>query len=341
MIEINTIKLINGDCLDKLKKIDNKSVNLVLIDPPYNISKAEWDKWKTVDDYVQFMGQVFLECQRVLKDNGSFYFFHNDFLQVVELQNWITKNTEFKFKQFITWNKRYPNCPDEFRVNATLYNEDLRNYKKYAEYILFYTKQEDTGLKYIDKEYIAPRNPFRKELLKARQEVGLSIAQVAEKGHFYGKVNHGGSVTNWEKGYNIPSKEQWELMKTFLPISKEFEELRYKYDELRKEYENMRYTFNNQKTHHSVWNYPIEVIEWHSTPKPVELIKNILVHSSNEGDMILDCFMGSCSTGIGCLETSRNFIGIELDNTYFENCKNRVNTYIEDNKLNNINIEIK
>ena len=42
------IKLINGDCLEALKNIEDKSVNLILIDPPYNIKKAKCDSWKTV-----------------------------------------------------------------------------------------------------------------------------------------------------------------------------------------------------------------------------------------------------------------------------------------------------
>ena len=101
-------QLYKGDCLEIMKNIESNSVNLVLIDPPYNINKdKKWDKWKTVDAYVEFMGQVFLECQRVLKNNGSFYFFHNDFLQIVELQNWINKNTKFKFRQLLVWNKRF------------------------------------------------------------------------------------------------------------------------------------------------------------------------------------------------------------------------------------------
>ena len=99
------INLIQGDCLEEMKEIPDKSIDLVLIDPPYNINKADWDKWKTVNAYVEFMGQVFLECQRVLRDNGSFYFFHNDFLQIVELQNYINKNTDFIFNSFITWDK--------------------------------------------------------------------------------------------------------------------------------------------------------------------------------------------------------------------------------------------
>jgi site-specific DNA-methyltransferase (adenine-specific) len=77
------------------------------------------------------------------------------------------------------------------------------------------------------------------------------------------------------------------------------------------------------------------------TAKYVEFLpgKNVLT-SSNEDDLVLDCFMGSCSTGIACLETNRNFIGIELDNTYFETCKNRVNTYIKEQNMQDIHIEI-
>ena len=74
-------ELYNEDCLEIMKDIPNETIDLVLIDPPYNIGKAKWDKWDTVGEYVKFMGKVFLEIQRVLKDNGSFYFFHNDFLQ--------------------------------------------------------------------------------------------------------------------------------------------------------------------------------------------------------------------------------------------------------------------
>ena len=62
-------EIYNDDCLNKLKDIKDKSIDLVLIDPPYNIGKdKKWDKWKTVNAYVEFMGEVFKECQRVLKD---------------------------------------------------------------------------------------------------------------------------------------------------------------------------------------------------------------------------------------------------------------------------------
>ena len=89
------------DCLNKMKDMEDNSIDLVLIDPPYNIGKDKWDKWESVNDYVEFMGKVFKEIERVLKPNGSFYFFHNDFLQIVELQNWININSNFVFKSFL------------------------------------------------------------------------------------------------------------------------------------------------------------------------------------------------------------------------------------------------
>ena len=104
---MKNIELYCGDCLEVMKDIPDKSINLVLIDPPYNIGKDKWDKWNTVEDYVQFMGKVFKEIERILKSNGSFYFFHNNFLQIVELQNFINKNTEFQFKQMLVCNKRF------------------------------------------------------------------------------------------------------------------------------------------------------------------------------------------------------------------------------------------
>ena len=101
------MELINGDCMNILRKMESCSVDLVVIDPPYNIGTASWD---IIDDYTNWLGGIFEELYRVLKDSGSFYFFHNDFLQIVELQNHIKANTTFKFKQLLVWNKKYNRC---------------------------------------------------------------------------------------------------------------------------------------------------------------------------------------------------------------------------------------
>ena len=140
------INLIHGDCLEKMKDIPDKSVNLVLIDPPYNISKDKWDKWKSVNEYVEFMGKVFKELERVLKDNGSFYFFHNDFLQIVELQNYINKNTKFKFNSFIVWDKGDTRALAWKKPSE---KNNLRSWFNTCEYCLYYTFQDETGLSKI------------------------------------------------------------------------------------------------------------------------------------------------------------------------------------------------
>lgn len=66
----------------------------------------------------------------------------------------------------------------------------------------------------------------------------------------------------------------------------------------------------------------------HPTEKPVDLMTWLIKSYSNENDTILDFTMGSGSTGEACLNTNRNFIGIEKDDTYFEIAYNRINGYI-------------
>lgn len=67
----------------------------------------------------------------------------------------------------------------------------------------------------------------------------------------------------------------------------------------------------------------------HSCEKPIPLLEDLIVELSNEGDIVFDCFMGSGSTGVACLNTNRDFIGIEIDKHYFDIAKER----IEENKI--------
>ena len=66
----------------------------------------------------------------------------------------------------------------------------------------------------------------------------------------------------------------------------------------------------------------------HPTQKPIELIEKLLITYTNEGDMVLDNTMGSGSTGIACINTNRNFIGIEKDDKYFEIAKKRIEEHL-------------
>ena len=67
----------------------------------------------------------------------------------------------------------------------------------------------------------------------------------------------------------------------------------------------------------------------HTTQKPIWLMESLLKVLSNENDTVLDLFSGSCSTGVACLNTNRKFIGIELDNDYFDIGAERMRNHIK------------
>lgn len=78
-------------------------------------------------------------------------------------------------------------------------------------------------------------------------------------------------------------------------------------------------------------NYPSEIIEFgldkgsvHPTQKPVALMEYLIRTYSNEGETILDNCMGSGTTGVACMNTNRNFIGIEMDENYYKVAEERI-----------------
>ena len=77
--------------------------------------------------------------------------------------------------------------------------------------------------------------------------------------------------------------------------------------------------------------YPTNVLDFskvtkplHPTQKPVALLEYLIKTYTNENDLVLDNCMGSGSTGVACINTNRNFIGIELDEKYFNIAKERI-----------------
>lgn len=90
-----------GDCLLLLKDVAAKSIDLSIIDPPYNVQAASWDR---VDNYLIWMQSVITEVRRTMKDNGSLYLWgttrNNDFLR---LKLWLDENIKLQFKNWIVW----------------------------------------------------------------------------------------------------------------------------------------------------------------------------------------------------------------------------------------------
>ena len=82
-------------------------------------------------------------------------------------------------------------------------------------------------------------------------------------------------------------------------------------------------------------NYSSDVdLRYHPTQKPLELLEYLIKTYTNENETVLDFTAGSFSTAIACLNTDRKFIGIELDDSYFDIGVNRIKEHIESNNMN-------
>jgi site-specific DNA-methyltransferase (adenine-specific) len=279
IINNEKIKLYKGDCIQMLEKVKDKSIQLICIDPPYNIGKDTWDN---ISDYNNYMMTIIKLLEKKLKDNGSFFMFHNNMEIISELMVGIKKETQFVFKQMIVWNKRFDDSPKKGFMDGFVVKNEMHNFNKMAEYILFYTF-----------------NNFHK-LETKRSE--LKVSQLTISQEIKSKT---GGLTGWysniETGKNMPTRE------TIKPIEKH----------LGLKYEDLVPKFINMKTHHSVWNYDMaKRCKVHITPKPLDLLKNIINHTTHEGDMILDCFAGSGTMGYASLESNRKCILIEKESKY-------------------------
>lgn len=67
----------------------------------------------------------------------------------------------------------------------------------------------------------------------------------------------------------------------------------------------------------------------HKTQKPVDLLEYLIKTYTNKGETVLDNCMGSGSTGVACVNTGRNFIGMELDDRYFDMAKTRIEEHLQ------------
>ena len=91
----------------------------------------------------------------------------------------------------------------------------------------------------------------------------------------------------------------------------------------------------NGKRITDIWNFDKVVgkNQLHQNQKPIDLLEQCILKHSNENDLIFDGFMGSGSTGVACINLNRNFIGIELDETYFNIAKDRIERSEGENEL--------
>jgi DNA modification methylase len=317
--------LYNVDCFDGLREINDKSIDLVLTDPPYNIGIAEWDK---IPDYINWCGRWIKQCERVLKNTGSFYFWHNDMPQVAQLMEWIRQNTRFVFNSFCIWDK------GDFRAlswkNPSEKN-NLRSWFNTCEYCLLYTFQDKTGLSTVMLD--TNNFPTMRGYFKRLQEyIGQGLKQInAKMGHRKAEHAFYWKTTQWD----MPTPEtyqqlidafeinKWGGFREYEDLRREYEDLRREYEDLRREYEDLRFVHNLEKDHNNVWRCAKEN-KTHICEKPQSLLTKIIRCSTNSGGLVLDLFAGSASTAIAAHRTGRRYICFEKDADYFKAASERL-----------------
>ena len=97
-------------------------------------------------------------------------------------------------------------------------------------------------------------------------------------------------------------------------------------------------TFNDQYYPTSIQEFSMANLRrnrLHPTQKPVDLLEYLIKTYTNENDLVLDNCFGSCSTGVACINTNRNFIGMELNEEFFKIGKQRIDERLKEKEIEN------
>ncbi|NEX93482.1 site-specific DNA-methyltransferase [Caulobacter sp. 17J65-9] len=248
---IQTDVVLTGDCIEVLRSLPDRSVDLVFADPPYNLqlggellrpdnSKVdavddEWDRFASFEEYDRFCRDWLRECRRVLKDDGAIWVigsYHNVFRLGVAVQDlgfWVLND--------VVWRKSNP----------------MPNFKGTR-----FTNAHET-LIWATKSRNQKRYTFNYDALKVFND-----------------------DTQMRSDWTIPLCTGDERLK----------------DE------------NGVKAH--------------PTQKPEALLHRVLLASTKPGDVVLDPFFGTGTTGAAARRLGRRWIGIERDETYAKFARERI-----------------
>lgn len=247
-------KILNGDCLDLMKDIPNKSIDMILCDLPYGTTACKWDNIIPFD-------KLWEQYERVIKDNGA--------IVLTASQPFTSKlvmSNPKMFKYSWVWEKNKA---------SNIFGAKYSPMKKHEDILVFYKK-------------IPIFNPEKIE----RSESGKNRV----------RYNHKPSNTG-----------KREYLNGFI-------------DTKTREYD------SNFKNPESIIYFKNE-IGLHPTQKPVALFEYLIKTYTNEGMLVLDNCSGSGTTAIACINTNRNYICIEKDETYFKLSVDRVNNHTQQMEL--------
>lgn len=241
----------NLDVLDFLNNIPNESVDLLLTDPPYNMSKEYWDKFESIEHFLEFTYKWIDACLPKLKKNGSIYIFNNPFNSAFILTYLHSKGLHYK--NTIIWNRKDGISSSKKRFN------------QHQEQILFFTVSKSEYTFNFDDV----REPYEStDRIEAAKSKGI--------------IKNGKRWFPNEKGRLC--SDVWHF---------------------------------TSERHKNKVNGKVVKMD-HVTPKPKDMIERIILASSNEGDIVMDPFVGMGTTAIVAKKLNRNYFINDFDNKNIE-----------------------
>lgn len=302
--------LAGGDSLEILKKIPDSTISLILTDPPYHSTKKKNIVNDTSFDndsaFISWMEEYAREWLRVLKPNGSVYVFCSPAMSAA---------LEIMFEKYynilahIVWTK--PNEPGFDGWKQKMRKESLRQWYSHSERVIFMEPACDGNLH---------RSYFANFLREKRNLAGITAHTLTEMTGAYGKVNHGGAVSNWETGRNIPSREQYQKICEALLATRRVDSMPVYEDVIRP------FQMDASKEFTDIWTFP-SVRPYsgkHPAEKPLDMLKHAIEASTFPGDIVLDCFGGSGSTAVAAAMINRKSVTIEIDPKWVEKIRDRL-----------------
>ncbi len=249
-------KIYRMDCCKFLRQLDDESVDLAVIDPPYNMRKADWDTFRSKRKFFDFTYSWIDALIPKLKTNASLYIFNTPYNSAYILQYLVDKGLHFQ--NWITWDKR----------------DGLGSAKKRfgngQETILFFVKGR--------------RHTFNYDDVRVPYESTERIEHAKKKG----------IIKNGRRWFPNPKGrlcgEVWHI---------------------------------TSERHKNKINGKVQKMK-HVTPKPLELIERIIKASSNENDLVVDCFAGIGTTAVAAKRLKRNFICCDSEKIYVDVARERL-----------------
>jgi len=294
------IELRKGDSLKLLEELESDSIDLILIDPPYGTVKDIAKdsnlnfgmKNKTGWDTAICPKILFKHSERVLRENGTLLVCSQDPYSF-DLLNKQHINLPFTYKYI--WVK------DHF-ANSLIAKKAPVNY---YEEILCFVKKYDFNNK-------NPLRQYSKNILKFINKKSCKAVN-DDLGHR--KAEHFFYIESTQ--FKLCTEIVYEELTNYYNLNemqdyKSFEELK----ELNFKFSRIFNLENGKKIKSNVLNYKKDYLGHHPTQKPVALFEDLIKTYSNDGDLVLDMFAGSGTTGVACQNLNRNCIMIEKEEEY-------------------------